>query len=71
MGVINGDDSALRPDEFDCGFPMTHVVEDRDVIDIPEAKVVYLFDHVLAVIHDMIGAQLYPMPLSRAVTKWR
>ena len=52
------DDAALRADQFDRRVPVAHVVEDRDVIDMLKAERAHLFDHRLAVIDDMVCAQL-------------
>ena len=57
ISVVDTDNAALRADQFDRRVPVPHVVEDRDMIEVPDANGAHLRNHIFAVIDDMIRAK--------------
>lgn len=57
IGIVDRDDRALRPDQFDGSLPMAHVIEDRDIVDEFESGGMHLLHQIFAVAYDMVGAE--------------
>ena len=57
VGGIDSDDATLRSNQLDSSFPVTHVIEDGDVIHVIEAQRANLFHHRFTVIDDMVRTQ--------------
>ena len=66
IGIVDGHNAALRPDQLHTGVPMPHVIEYGDVINVLETGCTHLLRHRLLMVDHMIRTQV-GHPLARFI----